>query len=276
MHSLLISLGALLGGVLSAWLSQCCVHAARADASLFGPVFCEQCGRGQEIWDRIPLLSWLLNGGKCRFCSAKLPLWEPIISFLHIALWIVSVKLWMPYGPALALVISMSVSGLLCAAGISLTGGPEKPILFPLLLSMGILGAVLPDGTELQAHLIGALGMTAFCLALRYMSVRNGSRNTIRRDSVLYMGCIGLLIGWRSCFVTLPGMVLAGALWLSLGRQKKKQKSLTRGTEAKTDRIAQRNEPSAASVCLLSGGIMALVFGKVIITWYLRLFGQIG
>ena len=271
MHTFPTAVAAFLGGFLAAFLSDCLMHAAENDVSLFAPQLCNQCGRQMEFWDRVPLLSWMLNGGKCRFCGAVRSLREPIISSLNIALWVVSFVLWMPYGPAEAMVVTVSVSGMLCACGLCCCSrSTQKPILLPLLLAMGILGVFVPDGLELGSHLIGAAAMLAFCLLLRSMTLGGQKGTEVRKDTVWYMSCVGLLMGWRSCFLVLPGGVIIGMLWSLIGR--KKQRSLNRGAESKNDTFARSGVPYSTSLFLTGGGVIALVFGRVIMNWYLRLF----
>jgi leader peptidase (prepilin peptidase) / N-methyltransferase len=50
---------------------------------------CDACGRRLELRDLVPPLSWLLQGGRCRACSAPIPLLYPAVEagFLLIALW---------------------------------------------------------------------------------------------------------------------------------------------------------------------------------------------
>ena len=47
---------------------------------------CPQCGNQIKTRDNIPILSYLLLGGKCRNCKAKIPVRYPIVEFLGGAL----------------------------------------------------------------------------------------------------------------------------------------------------------------------------------------------
>ena len=44
--------------------------------------FCDFCGRQLKWFDNIPVISWLVNGGKSRCCGKKLPLLYPIVELL--------------------------------------------------------------------------------------------------------------------------------------------------------------------------------------------------
>lgn len=44
--------------------------------------FCDYCGRNLSIWENIPVISWLILGGKSRCCRKKLPIDYPIVELL--------------------------------------------------------------------------------------------------------------------------------------------------------------------------------------------------
>ena len=56
---------------------------------LFGRSCCDACGRQLEFRDLVPILSWLLQVGRCRHCSAPITRLYPAVelAFLLIALW---------------------------------------------------------------------------------------------------------------------------------------------------------------------------------------------
>jgi leader peptidase (prepilin peptidase)/N-methyltransferase len=272
LHDLAVSVIALLGGTLAAALSDALLVSKERNTPLFAPVCCLSCGRKREFWDRVPFLSWLLNGGKCRFCGAALSSREPILSLLTIALWPAALQLWLPYGAVRALLVMVSGSCLLCASGLCWIGGEEKPVLLPLLLCASAAGVIIGDGQGFSAHLLGALGVCCFCLLLRFLPERLLGGERLRVDTLLYLTCTGLLIGWRSCFVLLPGAVLVGVTFGLAGR--KKQRSRDQGPEERfSDPQKGRLSPS---LCVTGGMVVALVFGRVLMELYLGLFARLG
>ena len=56
---------------------------------LFGRSCCDACGRQLEIRELVPILSWLLQTGRCRHCAAPIARLYPAVeaAFLLIALW---------------------------------------------------------------------------------------------------------------------------------------------------------------------------------------------
>lgn len=40
---------------------------------------CPQCGHVLSVLDLIPILSWVMGGGKCRYCKSRIPLRYPLV-----------------------------------------------------------------------------------------------------------------------------------------------------------------------------------------------------
>ena len=270
MQDLIVAVLALLGGCFSAWLSDRFISTKERDLSLFAPICCAACGRSREIWDRVPLLSWLLNGGKCRFCGAVLAKREPLISFCTITVWMIG----MQYGKAYMLVFAASESALLCAAGLCWICTSERPVLFPLLLCTGVFGVILPDGISLNTHLFGAGGMLAFGLLLRYLPESIRGHDRIRGDTVVYLGFVGLMQGWRNSFAILPTAVIIGALFMLL--RGKKEVSSTEGKNGGTFYADPVRGRLSISLCLTCAAVLTMLVGRPMMNWYLSLFSQIG
>jgi len=43
--------------------------------------FCPRCGQKIKYFDNIPVISWILLGGKCRSCSSKISITYPLVEF---------------------------------------------------------------------------------------------------------------------------------------------------------------------------------------------------
>ncbi len=264
----------LAGAGFSSWLSDRCITAEERSISLFAPVCCAACGRRREAWDRVPLLSWLLNGGKCRFCGAALSKREPLITFCTIAVWMIGLGIWMPSGSAYTLTRAVAASALLCAAGLCWIGASERLLLLPILICTGTFGVLLSDGVRTSSHLIGMTGMAVFGLALRFLPVRVRGRDRLRLDTIVYLGLAGLMLGWQNCFTILPAAVITAAGFMLLKRRT--EIALSAGKNKGTVRADPANGHLNVSLYLTVAAVLSLLFGRPLMDWYLRLFAQIG
>jgi len=78
-HSLFLILAATLGLILGSFAT-CAAHRLATGGSLTSPArsFCPACGHTLTWRENIPLAGWLLQGGRCRFCRARIPLRYPL------------------------------------------------------------------------------------------------------------------------------------------------------------------------------------------------------
>ena len=67
-----IILGAFIGAALGSFLSASCWRLPRG-ISLRQPSKCDSCGANIKPWRNIPVITWLLQGGKTKCCEARIP-----------------------------------------------------------------------------------------------------------------------------------------------------------------------------------------------------------
>lgn len=93
------SLAALFGFLFGSFLNVCIFRVPR-DLSVITPrSFCPSCGRQISWYDNIPVLSYLLLGGRCRGCSARIPVRYPVVEITTALLFFITV---ITFGPTLA------------------------------------------------------------------------------------------------------------------------------------------------------------------------------
>jgi leader peptidase (prepilin peptidase) / N-methyltransferase len=56
----------------------------------FGRSHCRTCGRKLEVRDLIPVISFVLSGGKCRYCSKRLSLQYPAVELVTAGLFLLN------------------------------------------------------------------------------------------------------------------------------------------------------------------------------------------
>lgn len=77
--ALLLPVAGLLGLILGSFAT-CAGHRLAHGGSVLSPSrsFCPTCGRTLSWRDNIPLIGWLLQGGRCRFCRTRIPARYPL------------------------------------------------------------------------------------------------------------------------------------------------------------------------------------------------------
>ncbi len=76
---------------------------------------CPKCRTTLTWKENVPLLSWLVQCGRCRTCGWRIPVRYPLVEVLNAALWALVAALDLPDRPALAVVHALVLSGLLVA-----------------------------------------------------------------------------------------------------------------------------------------------------------------
>lgn len=93
---------------------------------------CLSCGHVLGAKDLIPLFSWAMSGGRCRYCGARIGIFEPSIELATAALFVLSYIFW-PFGFASAFAVALFVVWLLAV------------VLLVLLAAYDIKWQLLPD-----------------------------------------------------------------------------------------------------------------------------------
>lgn len=165
---------------------------------------CPCCGERLAARDLVPLLSWILLRGRCRFCAAPIGWFYPAIEIAALA-----VALWASTrSTGMALWASCAFGWLLLALGVIDWRHYLLPDVLTLpLLAGGIAWAAWQDPIELDAHILGALcGFTAFALiAQTYRWLR--SRDGLGLGDAKLLAALGAWLTWRG----LPDVVVIAA-----------------------------------------------------------------
>ncbi|WP_432737759.1 prepilin peptidase [Maridesulfovibrio sp. FT414] len=105
---------ALVGAVLGSFYG-CCVLRYIHGQTLTNPrrSTCPQCGHTIRWYENIPLLSYIVLGGKCSACRQKISPLYPIVEFTSV-MW--AVLLMIVYGPSSTWLLHMFFGGLLIVA----------------------------------------------------------------------------------------------------------------------------------------------------------------
>ncbi len=111
--------------------------------------FCPSCGESLPAWQNIPILTWLIQFGKCRYCGAPIGVRYLIVEGLTGALFYVS---WSLFPQLSAILLLLFVTVLVT---VSFIDAEHQVIPIRWTLVASILGAI---GALLQPQLLDLLG----------------------------------------------------------------------------------------------------------------------
>lgn len=174
-------------------------------AIVFGRSVCACCGTRIAAGDLVPVMSWMLLRGRCRFCTQPIGAFYPLIELgaLGVALWSASLfsdgLLWVSCGFGWAL--------------LALAATDLKYFLLPDFLTLplvpaGLLVAWLFNPAALVPNMIGAVLAYGFVVALRYAYWQWRRREGMGLGDAKLLAASGAWLSWNG----LPSVILIGAL----------------------------------------------------------------
>jgi leader peptidase (prepilin peptidase) / N-methyltransferase len=250
----LLVLAAIMGLVIGSFLNVCIYRLPLGQSLASPPSRCPKCGYGLRWFDNVPVLSWVMLGGRCRKCRAPISMQYPIVEAVTGLLFLVIVWLT-PMGP---LVFSRLI--LVCIL-ITLFGIDLEHQILPNVITLpgiavGLLFSLItPPGW--QAALAGAFlgGGILYGIAAAYYLVRR--EEGLGMGDVKMLAMVGAFLGWKAVLVTLILSSFSGAI-VGVGLI-----------------AAQRGGMRVAmpfGTFLALGALAAMLFGDPLITWYAGFF----
>ena len=200
----------ILGATIGSFLNVIIDRVPRRETVIGGRSHCEHCRHKLAWYDLIPLLSYALLQGKCRYCHKPLSFYYPVIETVTGILFVlVAFSLFSPFSFFAALYYFYLVSTLIVIFFIDLRYGiiPFKIVFFMLLLT-AVWYVILPQSISIFNFIVSALGVFAFFLLLFIVTKRRG----LGFGDVVFVLLMGFILGFPKIILGLYIAFLSGAL----------------------------------------------------------------
>lgn len=252
---MLVILLGLLGVAMGSFLNVVIDRLPRGESLLFPSSRCEACGHGLSTLDLLPILSYVMLRGKCRYCGVPVSRRLPLVELLTGGLF--ALLAWR-LGPGLDLVSAL-VYALLFVPIFFID--LERGIIPDLIVYPGMalaFGLALAGGraTAISALVGGAVGFGLF-LSIYYLSKSFLHKEGMGQGDVKLAGLLGLINGWPLVLVGVLLAFVSGGLVASVFLAKK-----SKGWE----------DPVPFGVFFVAGSFVALLWGQGLLDLYLKLF----
>lgn len=258
--SILLFVAVIAGLVFGSFLNVCIVRLPQQRSVVHPRSQCVACGQQIAAWDNIPVLSWLLLRGRCRYCQARISTQYPLVELATAALFVACVLRFGAQWQTL-------VAAVACFLLLGLAVMDAQTMLLPDAFTLsGIAIAVALRTLAPAAHPRWAAALVAVrdaALAAAALLLIWGIYWLIRHSHGLGFGDVKLLamiaafLGIASTAFALFAGVIAAALFgivlIATGR-------------------AGRTTPLPFGTFLCAGGIAAIFWGPAVTGWYLHLF----
>jgi leader peptidase (prepilin peptidase)/N-methyltransferase len=270
-----------LGSLIGSFLNVVIHRVPREESIVFPNSGCPKCGQAIKPYDNIPVLSWVILGGKCRSCkvpiSPRYPAVELLTAILYVlTYWRLGFTPLLPVGLIfVAAIISLM---FIDAEHMILPNVITYPmfvlavvvrIALPIVTGNDVFGdsAVWPTSNmsgyplwlvSLAGALLGALAGGGFLWAVGEIWKRLRGVEAMGLGDVKMMLGAGALLGWHLTLLTIFfgafGGALIGSVLITLRKDKDLQSHIPFG------------------IFLGFGAIASMLFGSQLISWYFEKF----
>jgi leader peptidase (prepilin peptidase) / N-methyltransferase len=243
---------AFIGGLITGSFVGVVAHRVPRGRSIVGPRSeCPSCGTQIAAYDNVPVISWVLLGGHCRSCHARIPARYPLIELGVGAAFAATVLVLRgdPTEMALGLVF------VAVLAAITLTDLERRVIPNAILLAGSAAGLAIVAATDpgsLPERAAAALGAGGFLLLFALIYPRGMGMGDVKLAAVM-----GLFLGASVVPALFVGIVLGALVGFAL--------MLRYGSEA-------RKHAVPFGPFLAIGGVLGLLAGSQMIDAYLNAF----
>src|SRR5690625_856988 len=206
---------ALFGAVIGSFSNVVIWRLPRGESVAWPGSHCPRCNRKLSAAELVPVLSWLLQRGRCRGCGERISVRYPLVELLMAAVWFVLALRWPPFGSGftfLALAVLLTVLVILAFIDIDTFTLPDVLTLPAFLLALAATFIYAPDSglpgfrDALLGGLIGAGTLTLINrvggLMLRRFRDTRERLWPIGFDQVNVAAAAGLLFGLEAGLLT--------------------------------------------------------------------------
>lgn len=187
MPAFVVIAAALFGLIVGSFLNVVIYRVPRGESIAFPASHCPTCAHPLSAFENLPLVSWLVQGGKCRHCKSPISLRYPLVEAMTAALFALTVLV---YGLTIdALGVALLAATLVAVVFIDLDHLLILDVVIAPAALIGLVEAIV--GGRIEDALFGALAGGAV-FGLLYLATRGAGMGL--GDAKLAL-VIGLFLG---------------------------------------------------------------------------------
>ncbi|MEP6925217.1 MAG: prepilin peptidase [Pyrinomonadaceae bacterium] len=277
---LLISFFAL-GTVIGSFLNVVIHRLPLAESIVFPNSHCPNCNSAIHFYDNVPVISWLILGGRCRSCRAPISYRYPLVELLTgvvyaVFFWHSGLTYLLPFnilfGTAMIVLIFIDAAHFYLPNAINYPG-LVIALIARLLFPLALLSAPFDDlahyplngminlplwATSLLGALMGGLAGGGFLWLVGWLWKQLRGIEAMGLGDVKMMLMVGAFLGWRLTLLSIFLAALVGAF--------------TGVTQIVMYQERDFNSKIPFGIFLGLGSIISLLSGAAMIDWYLKTF----
>ena len=242
------------GGMIGSFLNVCICRLPKEESIVWPGSHCPHCQKPIKFYDNIPLVSYFLLRGKCRYCKGSISPQYPIVEGITA---LSSLFLIMTFGLSLSFLFYFAfIAALTVVTVIDLYHQIIPDVISLPGIGVGLLASLLIPEITFWNSLVGILlgGGSLFLVATLYQWLFK--REGMGGGDVKLLAMIGAFLGWKAVILTILLSSLIGSI----------SGILVMVLKGKDFKYAIPFGPF-----LSVGAVIALFYGESLIRWYLYL-----
>lgn len=247
------------GAVVGSFLNVCIYRLPNEESVVFPPSHCPKCDYKIRFYDNIPLISYLMLGGKCRVCKTSISLQYPLVELIN---GLLTLLLFIKYGPSPAFFfLFLFSSALVVITFIDLEHQIIPDVISLPGIVIGFAGSFFLPWLGWKNSLTGIVLGGGSLLIVAYGYQLLTKKEGMGGGDIKLLAMMGAFLGWRSVpFIIFVASLVGSVVGLTLMLVQKKD-----------SKLAIPFGPFLAFAAMLY-----VFYGREIIWWYLSLAGPGG
>jgi len=251
---MLNAISILFGAMVGSFLNVCIFRLPKEESIIWPGSHCPNCNKPIKFYDNIPLMSYLLLWGKCRYCKKPISFQYPLVEGITA---LCSLWLFIKFGPSLSFLFFFAfVAALIVITVIDLYHQIIPDAISLPGIGVGLIASLILPQITFFNSLIGVLlgGGSLFIVGTLYQWFFK--REGMGGGDVKLLAMIGAFLGWKAVILTILLSSLIGSI----------TGIIIMVLKGKDFKYAIPFGPF-----LSLGAVMSLSYGEEIIRWYLYL-----
>ena len=212
---------------------------------------CPKCGHGIRAHENIPLISYLVLGGKCSSCKGRISARYPLVEFATALSFLIVI--W-HFGPSVQGLSALVLTSFLIAmTGIDIDHQLLPDNLTIPLMWLGIVLSFWAVHADLESSVIGAIGGYLFLWGIYHLFRLLTGKEGMGYGDFKLMAALGAWLGWEMLplIILLSSVVgaVAGLTLMATGR-------------------LQKDKPMPFGPFIAAAGWIAMIWGRDILDFY--------
>ncbi len=183
------------------------------------PSHCDNCGHQLNFLDMIPVLSYLVLRGRCRYCKTKI---SPMSTYMEIVIGLLFSFAYYRFGLTKELLIGLGIISLFAIISVA----DIKYLVIPdeVVLTLSIYFATLYLIYERPIELIQRFGSGILLFIIMYLIMYIGNKifkkETLGGGDIKLVSCMSLFLSFQKLWLVLSIASFLAILWLYLSKKK--------------------------------------------------------